>query len=327
MKQTPPAVPPLRSCLYECSVMHHRLSPQVHRFRHGIFMLGLDLDELDALDSRLCTFSRNRWNLYTFRDDDHLQARSAERGTRNEPAASAQSGIWNLKSEICHWLATQGVVLPADARIMLITLPRVLGYIFNPVSFYFCHAADGTPLCAVTEVQNTFGELKPYLVPLEMGEVRTANGEVAEGRPALGTQHPAADRFRIVTPKHFYVSPFSALDLCFDFRLRLPGERLEIGVNDVTADGKTVLVSALTGTRRPLTDARLLRLTAKYPLVTLRVITLIHWHALKLWWKRLPWHRKAANPDLQREVFRPHSSLLRHRSGEALTVPAPAPVD
>jgi uncharacterized protein len=292
MKQTPPAPPPLRSCLYECTVMHHRLSPRVHRFRYGIFMLCLDLDELDALSSRLRTFSRNRWNLYTFRDDDHLQMRSAAQGTGTEPSVGSGSG--NLKSEIYRWLAAHGVVLPADARITLVTLPRVLGYIFNPVSFFFCHAADGTPLCAVTEVQNTFGELKPYLVPLDKDERRNSNGE---------------GRFRIVTPKHFYVSPFSALDLCFDFRLRTPGERLEIGVNDVTADGQTVLVSALTGTRRPLTDAQLLRLTAKYPLVTLRVITLIHWHALKLWWKRLPWHRKAANADLQRDVFRPHGSL------------------
>jgi hypothetical protein len=135
-------------------------------------------------------------------------------------------------------------------------------------------------------------------------------------------------RFRITVPKHFYVSPFSPLDLCFDFRLRTPDERLEIGVNDVTADGKTILVSMLTGTRLPLTDGQLLRLTAKYPLVTLRVITLIHWHALKLWWKRLPLYRKAADTGLQRDVFRPHATLVRaidplHAAPSAPTGPTP----
>jgi len=261
-------------------------------------MLCLDLDELDSLHARLRTFSRNRWNLYTFRDDDHLRTGDTGQGTSGAPTTTS-SRTGDLKSEIRAWLAIQGVAFPVDARITLVTLPRVLGHIFNPVSFYFCHAADGTPLCAVTEVQNTFGELKPYLVPFERGTA---------GSPA----HPAPpERFHAVLPKHFYVSPFSPLDLCFDFRLRTPDERLEIGVNDVTADGKTILVSMLTGTRRPLTDGRLLRLTAKYPLVTLRVITLIHWHALKLWWKRLPWYRKAADTGLQRDVFRPHATLAR----------------
>ncbi len=191
----------------------------------------------------------------------------------------------------------------------------MLGHIFNPVSFYFCHAADGTPLCAVTDVQNTFGELKPYLVPVAGAQAPATAGD----RSAIRDPRPA---FHRRVPKHFYVSPFSALDLCFDFRLRTPGERLEIGVDDVTAAGKTMLVTTLTGTRLPLTDGQLLRLTAKYPLVTLRVITLIHWHALKLWWKRLPWYRKAADTGLQRDVFRPHATLVR-----VPVPPAPLPTD
>lgn len=312
MNPAQPAAATLRSCLYECSVMHQRLAPRQHRFRYGIFMLCLDLDELEMLDARLHTFSRNRWNLYAFRDDDHLETGSAERGARSaEPQGVAPRG---LKGEITAWLAGQGVTLPTGARITLVTLPRVLGYIFNPVSFYFCHTAEGVPLCAVTEVQNTFGELKPYLVPLDGG------GGTEAKEPTT------AKKFRRVVPKHFYVSPFSGLDVCFDFRLRTPGERLEIGVNDVTTEGQTLLVSTLTGTRRPLTDGQLLRLTAKYPLVTLRVITLIHWHALKLWWKRLPWHRKAAQADLQRDLYRPHASLRRSRPDEVLISPAPAPV-
>lgn len=262
--------------------MHQRFSPKANRFEYGIFMLAVDLGELDELHSRLRFFSRNRRNAYEFRDTDHLVT-----------ASSAT----DLRAHLATWLSSEGVELPADARVLLVTLPRVLGYIFAPVSFYFCHHADGRPIGAVAEVQNTFGELKPYLVPLDNS----------------GT----SERFRLVTPKHYYVSPFSDLDLNFDFKLRTPAERLEIAVNDVAGD-QTILVSTLVGQRRPLTDAELVRLTFKYPLVTMRVISLIHWHAFKLWCRRVPWYRKADRPDLQRGVFRPHASL----TANTIAVPA-----
>jgi DUF1365 family protein len=269
---------PLRSCLYECRVMHQRRIPRRNRFEHGVFLVGVDLDELGRLDGSLRFFGHNRGRPYEFRDSDHLRLPAENPGA-------------TLRDSLASWLQTQDVSLPADARIFLITLTRVAGYIFNPVSFYFCEKADSSPICAVAEVGNTFGELKPYLVPLESA----AGG---------GT------RFRVIVPKHYYVSPFSTLDLCFDFRLRLPGERLEIVVNDVAAaDGETHLISTLVGERRPFTDRELLRLTLRYPLVTLRVITLIHWHALRLWWKGFAWHRKSARTDLQRDVLRPHASL------------------
>jgi DUF1365 family protein len=250
--------------------MHHRLHPKTHRFAYGIFMMCVDLDELDALASRSRLFRRNRRALYEFRDSDHLEI----------PGAAA-----GVKASLGAWLAEQGVELSPAAAVRLLTLPRVAGYIFNPVSFFFCERADGSPLCAVAQVGNTFGELKPYLIP-----------------PATGGE---TGTFRLVVPKHYYVSPFSDLEVCFDFRLRTPSGRLKIGVNDVAGD-RTLLVSTLTGVSLPFTDANLLRLTLRYPLVTLRVIALIHWHALRLWLERVPWHRKAANPHLQRGVFRPH---------------------
>ena len=264
----------LRSCLYDCSVMHHRLAPKEHHFRYGIFQFCLDLDELDTLSERLGFFSRNRRNLYRFNDGDHLP--------------SASSHPLSAKTSLLAWVASQGLPLPPETRVLLLTHCRVFGYIFNPVSFYFCLDAQDQPLCAVAEVGNTFGELKPFL---------------------LGPEHLETDgRFRRIVPKHFYVSPFFALDLAFDFKLRVPGEQLDIYIDDREGD-RPVLLTALTGRRVPLTDANLARLTLKYPLVTLRVITLIHWHALKLWWKNVPWHRKAANPQLQRGVFNAHESL------------------
>jgi len=259
----------MNSCLYECDVMHHRIEPKENHFRYRIFMCAFDLDEIDALAARIPFFSRNRWNLYTFRDSDHLPL-----------------GRATVKENLAEFLQQHGIRLPADARITLVTLPRVLGYIFNPVSFFFCHEASGAPLCAVVQVGNTFGEMKPYLLREPAGE----------------------NYFRLITPKHFYVSPFSALDLAFDFKLRVPGETLDIHIDDRDGD-RRVLLSALTGKRAPFTAAQLAWFTIKYPLITLKVIGLIHWHALLLWMRRLPWHRKAANAGLQREILRPHSSL------------------
>jgi DUF1365 family protein len=266
----------MNSCLYECTVMHHRLAPKQHRFSYRIFMFYLDLDELDAIAARTTLFRRNRAGLFAFNDADHLD----------------DSG-GSTKDKLLGWLGRNGIALPWDARIMLLTLPRVFGYVFNPVSFYFCFDAAGAPACAVAEVGNTFGEKKLYLLP-----------ELSNG-----------DRFRLVTPKNFYVSPFSELDLDFDFKLRIPSETLEVHVDDRLGDQKTLL-AALTGRRAPLTAGRLGWFTIKYPFITLWVITLIHWNALLLWLKRVPFHRKEARPKLQRDVLHPHASLqeLRHES-------------
>lgn len=251
--------------------MHQRLTPKVHRFDYRVFYLWLDLDELDELHVSLRAFSRNKWNVFSFYDRDHLEL--------GEPSA---------KANLLRWLAARDVAVADISRIRLLTFPRVFGYIFNPVCFYFCFDAQEVPLCAVAEVTNTFHEQKPYLL-LD----RDSNG-----------------RFRLVTPKHFYVSPFSSLDLCFDFKLGVPDERINIHIDDREGD-VPVLLSSVTGERKPLTDRQLLWVMVKYPLLTLRVIFLIHWHALLLWVKRIPFHRKAAHPALQRDVLNPHPSIIK----------------
>jgi DUF1365 family protein len=263
----------LRSCLYECTVMHHRLTPKENRFTYGLFLFCLDLDEIDTVCAKTRGLSHNRFNFYTFKDRDHL---------------TVLGGGDSVKQNLAAYLAQHGVDFPENGRAILLTLPRVLGYIFNPVSFYFCFDAEGTPLCALAQVGNTFGEMKPYLFAA-----------------------PDADGvFRLRTPKHFYVSPFSALDLDFDFKLRVPKSALEIHINDLQGES-TVLLSSLTGTQVPLTTARLAWLTIKFPFVTLKVIFLIHWQALLLWLKRLPYHAKSANAHLQRDVLNPHPSIAK----------------
>ena len=280
---------PRRSSLYEARVMHHRLEPRTHHFNYGIFLACLDLDELDVLDSRLRLFSRNRRNWLEFRDSDHLP--NPEVSETKNPANEQQKP--NIKRALQAWLKQQGVSLADNDRVLLLTLPRIAGYVFNPVSFYFCTKASGEALCAVAEVGNTFGELKPYLVPL----YATRDGQGSPG-------------FRCVVPKHYYVSPFTPLDVCFDFQLQTPGVRLHIAVNDVS-EGRNLLLTTLTGSQRPITDREILRLSLRYPLVTLKVISAIHWQALRLWLKRVPWYAKSQGTHLQRGVFRAHSSIAQ----------------
>lgn len=285
------------TCLYECGVMHRRLSPKVHQFNYNIFLCCLDLDEIDATAARVRFFSHNRWNLYNFRDRDHLTLPGLEQAS--------------VKENILTWIRAQPEppLLPADPaqiRIHLVTLPRVLGYIFNPVSFYFlADRATGKALCAVVQVGNTFREMKPYLL---RAPSLPAAPEHPPGPAQLSAGHQPSPTYRLITPKLFYVSPFSQLDLHFDFKLKIPGDHLEIHIDDRTGPkGPQVLLSALTGKRQPLTTARLLWLTLKFPFVTLKVIFLIHWQAFRLWLRKLPFHRKSANPHLQQDVFNPHS--------------------
>ncbi|MGY8671407.1 MAG: DUF1365 domain-containing protein [Verrucomicrobiia bacterium] len=259
------------SCLYECRVMHHRRSPVEHRFEHQIFMLWLDLDELDDLTERSFLFGHNRKRIYELRDSDHL----------------AGDGL-GIKEALMDYLVKEGVEIAPDDRVCLLTFPRVAGYAFNPVSFYIVQRRAGAAVCAVAEVGNTFGEKKRYLIPI--------------------TEQNRRDEFEILVPKHFYVSPFSELDVKFNFRLNQPGERIAFHVDDYEA-GSCILRTSLTGKRRAMTDRQLFWFTLRYPLLTLKVIFLIHWHALRLWFKKVPYLKKSAQPELQRDVIPARSQL------------------
>ncbi len=258
------------SSLYECEVVHQRLHPKRHAFRYGLFFLDLDLEEVPGLARKLWLFSHNGFNVYQFRDQDHLDL-----------------GKPTLRANLDAYLAEQNVALPNDTQVRLVTLPRILGYIFNPVCFYFFFDTAGKPLHVLVEVCNTFKELKPYFIA-----------------------KPDDDGlFRLTTPKHFYVSPFTELQTAFDFRVRVPGpEGIEIHIDDLEND-RTLLVSWIRGEQRTLTNRRLLWMTLKYPLLTLQVIIKIHWQAFRLWRKKLPFHRKSAQPEFQTDLLRPHKSL------------------
>jgi DUF1365 family protein len=271
--------------------MHHRFSPKAHRFLYRIFLFALDLDELDTLHRRLRLFSFNRANLYSFRETDFLPTgERTHNPTPDAPVSAAGPGPQSLKARVVGHLAGHGIDL-TGGRVLLVTLPRVMGYLFNPVSFYFCYDREGQPVAAIAEVTNTFKEMKPFVLG-----------------PA--TRAGAKDRavFSLRLPKYFYVSPFTDMDVAFDFTLRTPGTQLSVQIDDYEA-GQRTLTSSLTGPQQPLTDRRLAWFTLKYPLITLKVISLIHWNAVKLYLKNVPWFAKAARPEAQRDLYRPHISI------------------
>ena len=287
-------MPPLNSSLYECQILHARFTPRTHRFIYQIFLFAIDLDELDTLDRHLPFFSCGRRNLYSFRDSDFFPTDEAP----HQPG-SPEGKPMPLKSRVTAYLATRGVDL-TNGRVVLVALPRVGGYLFNPVAFYFCYDQHGAPVAALAEVTNTFKEMKRYLV---LPDPQAASG----------------GEFHVRVPKHFYVSPFSDVDVAFDFTLRAPGKKLAVQIDDYVGNERT-LTSVLSGKQRELTGARLAWFTLKYPLITLRVISLIHWHAFLLWLKRVPWFAKTARTADQRDLYRPHTSLapIQPASSDAL---------
>lgn len=285
------------SRLYECHVMHARFAPRENRFVYRIFLFALDLDELPVLHRRLRLFSVGSRNLYSFRDADYFpngEPRLPAGGLSPVTSDRGRTAL-PLKARVLAHLADHGITL-SGGRIELVTLPRVAGYLFNPVSFYFCYDADGKPVAAIPEVTNTFREMKPFLL----------------GPNTLG----ADGSFHLRVPKHFYVSPFSDVDVAFDFRLRPPGDRLAIQIDDYEGDRRT-LTSTLTGEVQPLTDGRLARFSLLYPAVTLKIITLIHWQAFRLYLRRVPWFRKASRAADQRDLYRPHASLSSPSTSDA----------
>jgi DUF1365 family protein len=307
----------MQSCLYECRVMHHRFAPKEHRFLYRIFLFAIDLDELDTLPGRLALFSVNRAGLYSFRENDYLPTHEKPHQPEAPPPSSTGA---SLKARVIAYLAANGVDL-AGGRVVLVTLPRVFGYLFNPVSFYFCYDQNGAPVAAVTEVTNTFKEMKPYFIAADRGDQgteyrRPATGDSYEAVYSglspdsrhLSPGSPSSPEFQLRTPKYFYVSPYSDVDVAFDFKLRSPGENLCVQIDDY-AGSQRMLTSTLTGPRRELTTPRLAWFTLKYPLITLKIISLIHWHAFQLWLKRVPWFAKSARAGDQRGLYRPHASI------------------
>jgi DUF1365 family protein len=255
----------VRSHLLEGTVAHRRSRPVEYALQHEVYYLALDLDELDEVDRRLRSFSRNRRNLLAFRDADHWPV----------PAT-------DLRATVLQHLRSDGED-PTGWRITLVTNPRVFGYVFNPASFYLCRDASGALRVVVVEVHNTHLERHLYTL-----------------RPAT-----ADGPFRSSMAKAFYVSPF--IDMAGGYTVHVDDapRGLRIGINERQGD-TPLLATSLILRRRPLTDRMIVRMLLRHPFMTHRTIALIHWHALHLWRRGIPFqrHGAVAHPEIHPEVAR-----------------------
>jgi len=242
----------LHSAVYEGWVRHRRHAPHAHAFRYRICLLYLDLGELDRLFAGRALWSIGRRNIAEFRRGDYL----------GDPAVPLAEAVRErVRSETGR--------APAGP-IRLLTHARYFGHCFNPVSFYYCFAADGTTLdCIVAEITNTpWQERHSYVLAPDAAR--------RSGRALCWD-------FR----KAFHVSPFLPLQRDYAWRLTVPGEALHVQM-DVLNDGVRELDATLALERRTWNAANLARVLWRHPAMTLRVVAAIHWQALRLWLRRNP---------------------------------------
>jgi DUF1365 family protein len=254
--------PPAAASIGLGHVRHTRLRPARHAFSYRSFFLRLPLRTLAAQAWPFRRLPRNRFGWLSFHDADH--------GDGRDPVT------W-----IDALLRREGIA-DAAGEVWLHTLPRVFGYVFNPVSFWFCHRADGALRAVLCEVNNTFGERHCYLLAHD------------DGRPLAWGEE-------LTARKVFHVSPFCGVEGRYRFRFMLAprpeGDRF-IGCIDYDGTDGPLLQTSIEGRLAPLDDAELLRTRLAYPVFTLGVIFRIHWQALKLWRKRVPFFSKPEPPAL-----------------------------
>lgn len=253
-----PAKNNIRNAIYVGDVFHERHRPFVHRLKYRVFSFCVDLDDLPRLSKTLRFFSFNRWNITAIMNKDH--------GKRD----GSDLRPWILKAA-----KDKNIDLPDNGKIFMLCFPRLWGYVFTPLTIFFCYDNNYNLKATLYQVKNTFGEQHGYM---------------------LAVDDPAKDVHTQDTTKIFHVSPFIEMDCTYKFRFRQPDDRLDIGIHQFTKDGK-ILTATWNGQRLGITDRTILKMVLRHPLMTFKVIVGIHIEALKLVIKGTKYIRKPAAPS------------------------------
>ena len=230
------------SCIYNGKVIHKRFKPKEHYFKYSVFSLLIDLSELRKIDQEISFFSLNKFNLISFHEKDH--------GERDGSSLEE----WVKKN------LEQNKIDTTDIKIKLLCYPRIFGYVFNPLSIFYCY--DDNKLKAIFyEVKNTFNEQHTYIFKIKDNE------EIAQK-----------------CKKKFYVSPFMDMETYYNFKLLNPNDKLSVFIKQTDSIG-TVLTATQTGEKKEFSSKQLMFNFFKYPLMTIKIISSIHFEALLLWKK------------------------------------------
>lgn len=247
--------------VYENLVIHDRILPRPYKFNFRFFWFYFDLNELEQLSSKTNFFSYNRFNLFSFYDRDHFGL------GRNV----------SLRDRIISYLKEHEV----DAQIKsikILTNLRFLGYVFNPVSYFFIEMESGKSH-AIIEICNTYHEVKPYFVH---------------------SDHFDGKKFEILVDKFFYISPFSSLENKMKFQFSLPQKTVNINIFDYLKTGELEIKTHLRGNAVGFSSRQLLKCAFFKPFATVQVTLAIHWHALKIYLKKIPYFKKKSDQHLQK---------------------------
>ena len=255
----------MKSCLYEGQVKHSRYTPKPHSFQYRIFYVYLDLDELDTVFNRLWLWSAKKFSLAWFREKDH----------------EVINGM-NLKNSIYQFIEDKTGKRPSGP-VRLLTQLRYFGYVFNPVSFYYCFNKDDNKVeTIVAEVNNTpWGERHMYILP---------------ATESVGESHI----MKFLPVKEFHVSPFMQMDINYEWGFNQPDNNLAVSMKNFT-QGEMIFDAVMGLKKKKLSSRNCASALIRFPFMTLKIITAIYWQALKLLLKGTPVYD---HPDKENRTFK-----------------------